>query len=1236
MREIPWRGWLWPLLLGAVGLLLYGAPLLSQGPLIEYSSGFMGTVTDLATGEPIVGARVSVGKRSAITDQAGRYILPLPAGVYNVRVQAPEYIGMTQTYQRVQESGWTSLSLEMIPQHPSPQEARVIDERVMHPGQEPPSEEEVRARGYGLSNVQVPPSTIRVLMPDGSVVVMPLDEYLKGVVAQEVPAYWPMEALKAQAVAARSYAATRHAHSDVGADVCTTVHCQAWSATHYDTTDQAVDETHGVVATYAGNIIHAFFFAHCNGHTRNSEDVWGGYLPYCRSVSCPCGYTYFWGHGVGMCQQGARVLAVQGQDFEAILKHYYTGIEVTRPSPGRIVYASVDPLSGDTNTWFTYQAFYESALGDLPAIASVLIDGQARALQRVPESSRNLYRLVTKLAPGEHTFRFHFDDGYGHSSAVPNVGTFVGPSVSEAEPTVPVPTLPPTPTSAQVRDFFWSTRQDWEGGTLDGLEVVAQAEGALRLTSGTVEGEYLSLPVQSPFPFMALGVCWITSPASRGSLSFDVRLSQDGDSWGEWCSLQEDEDAPGRHGWHSTNLLLGEGRFFQYRVRFRVSSEGESPVLTSLRVVCLDTRPGPTAAELAATYGGVSSSRPLVIPRSAWGAEEHLMFWPPEYRVPKVIILHHTGSADTGLDPAAVVRALYYYDAVVREWGDIGYNYLIDRFGNIYEGRSGGPGVVGRHARRFDWGSIGVALIGDYDKEDVPSATLERLEEWLAWQCRDYFISPLGEGAFIDQEGLPKIMAHRDCAANTCPGERLYALLPEIRLRTLQKMAQIPPHIELASPREGEAVRGVVHVSLEASANLERVDYFVDGVLRASVDQEPFGWRWNTLEEPEGVHVIRAVAHNAAGEAEDEVQVRVDNTLPGGEVQAPAWNSSPWVPFTIQSEEATAVQFSNDWVWEGEELYHAAGSGHVVEDPQALNGQAWMGRAGTDVPGGWYGPYTCDLPSWRDYWVYFRLKTPDRTLQAGLATLDIVDNQGQRRYALREISGPDFARSGAYEEFPLQLEYRDRWPTCSTPGRDDGLEFRTWFSGAGDLYLDRISIFSAPQALNGPAITWKIREEEGLQRVLVRLLDEAGNAQEYQLAVGLDRTPPQWVGYGFRSAWVEDALSGLDVASAQWAVSRDGGAHWEAWQNLQVEGISGTRTVQLVAPSAEGTHLRFRISDLAGNESISAPLPLEGSPTATPTASLQPTSTPTPELTLPATPTVTRTLVFLQLPLLFK
>jgi hypothetical protein len=169
------------------------------------------------------------------------------------------------------------------------------------------------------------PETLRIQRSDGDILEMPLDEYLKDVVPTEMGLAKPIEALKAQAIASRSFAVVTRRHARDGFDVCTTTHCQVWKpGNRYPDADRAVDETEGLVLTYENQSVAAHFFAHCDGRTRNSEDVWSGAVAYCRSVPCICGYTTLYGHGVGMCQRGAAAMAEGGATAEEILQHYYT------------------------------------------------------------------------------------------------------------------------------------------------------------------------------------------------------------------------------------------------------------------------------------------------------------------------------------------------------------------------------------------------------------------------------------------------------------------------------------------------------------------------------------------------------------------------------------------------------------------------------------------------------------------------------------------------------------------------------------------------------------------------------------------------------------------------------------------------------------------------------------------------------------------------------------------------
>jgi hypothetical protein len=189
------------------------------------------------------------------------------------------------------------------------------------------------AAGPGPLQPTPPGKTIRVLMPNRTVRVMEVEEYLRGVVATEMPIAWPLEAVKAQAVAARSYAmaAVAHPRHQPDADICTGTHCQAYNEARINPNgDQAVQQTRGQVALSEGELATTYYSANCGGHTVGNETVFGGPpLPYLRPVACinPGPKN---GHGIGLCQWGAHDMAQRGDSYEVILKHYYTGIQISR------------------------------------------------------------------------------------------------------------------------------------------------------------------------------------------------------------------------------------------------------------------------------------------------------------------------------------------------------------------------------------------------------------------------------------------------------------------------------------------------------------------------------------------------------------------------------------------------------------------------------------------------------------------------------------------------------------------------------------------------------------------------------------------------------------------------------------------------------------------------------------------------------------------------------------------
>lgn len=158
-----------------------------------------------------------------------------------------------------------------------------------------------------------------------------LESYLKGVVPSEMPASWEFEALKAQAIAARSFAlANLGKQAKYGYDLKDNTEDQVYGGASAETniTNKAVDETHGLVLTYDMKIISAYYSASAGGMT--SSSVWGGYAPYLHSVPSFDDNVAKNGHGVGMSQHGANNLAKQGYNAYQILQYFYSNVKFAK------------------------------------------------------------------------------------------------------------------------------------------------------------------------------------------------------------------------------------------------------------------------------------------------------------------------------------------------------------------------------------------------------------------------------------------------------------------------------------------------------------------------------------------------------------------------------------------------------------------------------------------------------------------------------------------------------------------------------------------------------------------------------------------------------------------------------------------------------------------------------------------------------------------------------------------
>jgi N-acetylmuramoyl-L-alanine amidase len=203
-----------------------------------------------------------------------------------------------------------------------------------------------------------------------------------------------------------------------------------------------------------------------------------------------------------------------------------------------------------------------------------------------------------------------------------------------------------------------------------------------------------------------------------------------------------------------------------------------------------------------------STGQPAVVSRAGWGADESLRFdssgnevWPPAFWPVQKLIVHHTATPNADSDPAATIRSIYYYHAVTQGWGDIGYNFLVDGAGRVYEGRHsrsyapgetptgedvGGRGVTGAHAQGFNSGTVGVALLGTFSQTNPTAAAREAIEELLVWEASRHGLDAMASWPYTNpvsgqQATFPNIAGHREVGATECPGDTFFTSLPSVR-----------------------------------------------------------------------------------------------------------------------------------------------------------------------------------------------------------------------------------------------------------------------------------------------------------------------------------------------------------------------------------------------------------------------------------------------------------------------
>lgn len=239
--------------------------------------------------------------------------------------------------------------------------------------------------------------------------------------------------------------------------------------------------------------------------------------------------------------------------------------------------------------------------------------------------------------------------------------------------------------------------------------------------------------------------------------------------------------------------------------------------------------PGDTATlssastdDAAALMAMKVSPKPTIYSRAQWGANEKLRDKSSlRYGTVKAGFIHHTVNANnySASQVPALIRGIYAYHTQSRGWSDIGYNYLVDRFGRIWEGRYGGVdrAVVGAHTKGYNEYSFAMSAIGNFDIAQPPQAVLDAYARLFAWKLSLYNIRADASRLWVKDRYLYAINGHRDVGQTACPGRYLYAKIASVRVaaQAIQNKAQgptdpatlplVPPPAGLPSPTQAPA-----------------------------------------------------------------------------------------------------------------------------------------------------------------------------------------------------------------------------------------------------------------------------------------------------------------------------------------------------------------------------------------------------------------------------------------------
>ncbi len=353
---------------------------------------------------------------------------------------------------------------------------------------------------------------------------------------------------------------------------------------------------------------------------------------------------------------------------------------------------------------------------------------------------------------------------------------------------------------------------------------------------------------ESTREFTAIGFTFDRAP----SAPVLVRVREASGEFGEWRELHvEGEGGPDAGTPEAATSRAGTEPFWVRSADgYQVTMAAEDA--EQARVVTVHEEVHRTTADATPLADGASLAPPFGIQlRSAWGARATS---PASYAsTVKLAVVHHSDSSNSysPADVPGVLRSIQAFHMDGRGWSDIAYNFVVDKYGGVWEGRGGGidRAVIGAHSQGFNTNSVGVMVIGDYTQAQPSAASIESVSQVIGWKLALHDVDPAGRVAFTSGGSnkyaagvvvdLPRVVGHQDVVSTSCPGS-IQSSLGKIRERAqawttwIRATAGPIGSVDRIVPNNGGLTVIGWAIDLDADGPVT-VMIVVDGVVRSAV-----------------------------------------------------------------------------------------------------------------------------------------------------------------------------------------------------------------------------------------------------------------------------------------------------------------------------------------------------------------------------------------------------------------